>query len=122
MPPEIAKFLYDVLTACRLLEDFTRGKSFADYQADALLRAGVEREFITIGESLMQAEKRDAGALQPITAVRQIIGFRNLLVHGYAAVQDATVWGVVENGLPVLEQQITRLLAPGGSLDPLELT
>jgi hypothetical protein len=55
MPPEIAKWLHDVITACTLLEDFTRGKSFADYQADALLRADVEREFITIGEALTQA-------------------------------------------------------------------
>ena len=51
MPPEIAKYFHDVLIACQLLEDFTQGKSFADYQADALLRAGVEREFITIGEA-----------------------------------------------------------------------
>ena len=59
MPPEIAKFLHDIFVACQLLEDFTRGKSFADFQADALLRAGVEREFITIGEALMQADKLD---------------------------------------------------------------
>lgn len=53
MPPEIAKYLHDILTACQLLEDFTRGRLFADYAADALLRAGVEREFITIGEALI---------------------------------------------------------------------
>jgi hypothetical protein len=38
MPPEIAKYLHDVALACQLLEAFTRGKSFPDYQADALLR------------------------------------------------------------------------------------
>jgi uncharacterized protein with HEPN domain len=114
MPPEIAKHLYDVLTACQLLEEFTRGKSFADYQADALLRAGVERQFITIGEALAQAEKVDAAALQPINALRQIIGFRNVLVHGYAAVQHATVWGVVENDLAPLTQQVAGLLAQAG--------
>jgi len=111
MPPEIAKYLHDVLTACRLLEDFTRGKSYADYQADALLRAGVEREFITIGEALMQAEKRDAAVLKPIGSLRQIIGFRNVLVHGYSAIADATVWGVVENDLPSLKQQVEAMLA-----------
>jgi len=114
MPPDVAKYLHDVLTACRLLEDFTRGKSFVDYQGDALLRAGVEREFITIGEALMRAERLDAAAVQPISALRQIIGFRNVLVHGYAAIQTATVWGVVENDLALLAQQVAALLAQGG--------
>jgi len=54
MRPEVAKLLQDVDQAATLLEDFTRGKSFADYQSDALLRAGVERQFIIIGEALMQ--------------------------------------------------------------------
>src|SRR3982750_2257353 len=114
MPPEVAKHLHDVLTACRLLEEFTRGKTFADYQADSLLRAGVERESISIGEALTQAAKIDAVALRPITALRQIIGFRNVLVHGYAAIHHATVWGVVENDLARLTQ-VAGLLGQTGS-------
>jgi len=111
MPPEIARYLHDILLACRLLEDFSRGKSFVDYQADELLRAAVEREFITIGEALMQAERQDPAAVQVITNVRQIVGFRNVLVHGYAAIHHATVWGVLENDLPRLKQEVTDLLA-----------
>ena len=76
MRPEIAKHLHDVRQALMLLEDFTRGKSFADYQADALLRAAVEREFIIIGEALMQASKLEPGLSQSITALPQIIAFR----------------------------------------------
>jgi uncharacterized protein with HEPN domain len=97
------------------LEDFTRGKSFADYQGNDLLRAGVEREFITIGEALMQADRRYSAALQVITGLRQIIGFRNVLVHGYATIHDATVWGVVENDLPRLKQDVAALLAQVGT-------
>ena len=118
MLAETAKFLHDVLTACQLLDDFTRGKSFADYQADALLRAGVEREFITIGEALMQADRLDPTTIGAITALRQIVGFRNVLVHGYAAIQPATVWGVVENDLPGLRQQVAGLLSQAGMRGP----
>ena len=112
MPPEVVKSLHDVDQACGLLEDFTRGKSFAEYQADALLRAGVERQFITIGEALMQASKLDPALARSIPALPQIIGFRNVLVHGYAVVQDRTVWGVVENELATLRQQVRSLLPP----------
>jgi len=115
MRSEIAKYLHDVLTACNLLEDFTRGKSFADYQREALLRAGVEREFITIGEALAQAEKLDSLALKGLTGVRRIIAFRNVLVHGYAVVHHATVWGVLENELPALTKEVTDLIANVGS-------
>jgi uncharacterized protein with HEPN domain len=97
-----------------LLTEFTRGKSFADYQSEALLRAGVERVFITIGEALTQADRLESGLGNVLTGLRQIIGFRNVLVHGYAVVQDATVWGIVENDLPVLKQEVDRLLAQGG--------
>lgn len=115
MPLEIAKYLHDILLACRLLEDFTRGKSFADYQTDDLLRAAVEREFITIGEALMQADRQKPAAVQGITNVRQIVGFRNVLVHGYAVIHHATVWGVVENDLPRLKQEVADLLAQAGT-------
>jgi uncharacterized protein with HEPN domain len=94
-----------------LLQDFTRGKSFDEYQGDALLRAGVEREFIVIGEALLQGAKRDPSLAQAISALRQIVGFRNILVHGYAAIQDRTVWGVVENDLALLKQEVEALLA-----------
>src|ERR1700687_1322723 len=93
MPPEIAKYLNDVYLACLLLETFTQGKSFNNYQGDALLRSAVERQFIIIGEGLMQAERKEPGLRQSITNLRKIIAFRNVLVHGYASIQDATVLG-----------------------------
>jgi uncharacterized protein with HEPN domain len=114
MRAEVAKYLHDVAVACRLLQDFTADKSFVDFQGDALLRAGVEREFITIGEALSQAEILDPLAVQSITSLRQIIGFRNVLAHGYAVIDQATVWGVVENHLPLLQQQVTELLVQAG--------
>ena len=79
MRPEVAKFLQDVDHAANLLEDFTRGKSFVDYQAEALLRAGVERQLIVIGEALMQAAKLEPAIGQWIPALPQIVGFRNVL-------------------------------------------
>jgi uncharacterized protein with HEPN domain len=112
MRPEVAKFLQDVDQAAALLEGFTRGKSFADYEAEALLRAGVERQFIVIGEALMQAAKLEPTLGQWIPALPQIVGFRNVLVHGYAVVQNRTVWGIVETEVAILRLQVRSLLPP----------
>ncbi len=42
---ETRKYLYDIQRAAALLGEFTTGKTFADYEREAMLRAAVEREF-----------------------------------------------------------------------------
>ena len=44
MPRDPRAWLLDILAACDLLMDFTKGKTFEDYTKDALLRSGVERQ------------------------------------------------------------------------------
>ena len=93
----------------------TQGKSFQDYSADVTLRFAVERAFIIIGEAMLQASKLDPNLGQTISALRQIIGFRNVLVHGYAVVQNKTVWETVENDVATLKQQVDVLLGGHGA-------
>jgi len=55
-------------------------------------------------------------AVDPETAASipesaRIAAFRNLLIHGYATVDDKIVWGVVEGSLPQLRDALRRLLA-----------
>ena len=84
--PETLKYLFDILEACRLLDEFVAGKAFADYQADAMLRSAVERQFEVIGEALRLAIRDDPTLAGVVTHSSRIIAFRNHLVHGYATV------------------------------------
>jgi len=43
--------------------------------------------------------------------LRQIIAFRNVLIHGYAAVDPARLWRVIEENLPPLSAALAALLA-----------
>ena len=45
-----------------------------------------------------------------ISHARMIVGLRNVLTHDYAAVDDATVFGVARSDLPVLRQECAALL------------
>jgi hypothetical protein len=80
-----------------------------------LLRSAVDRLFTIIGEALTRLEKLDASVASRISDYRKIIGFRNVLIHGYEVIDDAIVWTTVQNHLPILKQQVETLLAGFGS-------
>lgn len=39
-----------------------------------------------------------------------IIAFRNILIHGYAAVVDEIVWGVLKDNVPALRARAAQLI------------
>ena len=108
---EAKKYLYDVQQAAARIAEFTAGKLFEDYHADMLLRAAVEREFEIVGEALAQLGRTDEALLAGISEYQRIIAFRNILIHGYADVDDRIVWDVVQGKLPVLRSEVEALLA-----------
>ncbi|MEX0682822.1 MAG: HepT-like ribonuclease domain-containing protein [Dehalococcoidia bacterium] len=108
---EAKKYLYDVQQAEALIADFTEGKVFDDYERDALLRSAVERQFEIIGEALAQLARLDDALAARVTEYQRIIAFRNILIHGYADVDNRVVWDVVESKLPRLHLEVEELLA-----------
>ncbi|ORT96163.1 hypothetical protein UK99_10240, partial [Frankia casuarinae] len=74
-------------------------------------RAAVEREFEIIGEALNQLSKVAPDLAAAIPELPRIVAFRNILIHGYATVDDALVWQVLQEKLPELEQVVRRMLA-----------
>lgn len=111
MQPESRKYLFDIQVAASSIAAFCDGKTFADYVRDEMLKAAVERKFAVIGEALSRLAQLDAGTTARIPEYRKIIAFRNIIIHGYASVDDKIVGGVVEANLPALQSAVTRLLA-----------
>uniref|UniRef100_A0A831X8P9 DUF86 domain-containing protein n=1 Tax=Thermorudis peleae TaxID=1382356 RepID=A0A831X8P9_9BACT len=96
--------------AAELIASFTAGKTFADYEVDALLRSAVERQFEIIGEALARLARLDETLASRISEYRRIIAFRNILIHGYADVDHHIVWDIIESKLPTLRREVTTLL------------
>jgi len=111
MQPESPAYLWDARQAARQIRDFIAGKSQADYAEDALLRSGVERQFIIVGEAMNRLRKVDPDVAIQLTDLPQIVGFRNILVHGYAEVQNDRVWDTATRRLPDLIEVLDNLLA-----------
>jgi uncharacterized protein with HEPN domain len=111
MPRDARAYLYDMVQAGNLIKRFAGGHTFETYSTNDLVRSGIERQFEIIGEALNHLAKLDASALQAIREHRKIIGFRNILIHGYAEVDDSIVWSIVSEKLPLLLTDVERLLA-----------
>ena len=111
MRPESRKYVWDALQAADRIVRFTSGKSLDTYQDDELLRSAVERQFEIIGEALRQLRDSDANTAAAISELGRIVAFRNILIHGYAKVDDRLVWGVVDGKLPALRSALDKLLA-----------
>ena len=110
MLPEAGKHLHDIQHSVGLLQSFTLGKSLEDYLGDAMLRSAVERQFTIIGEAVNALARSDPATVSRISAHRRMIAFRNVLIHGYADVDDRLVWDVVMTNLPLLARETAALL------------
>ncbi|OAI13122.1 hypothetical protein A1359_12870 [Methylomonas lenta] len=110
MPRDPRVFLWDAHSAAEAILEFVTGKSYADYAADRMLRSAVERQFEIIGEALNQLCKIEPNWAERIPDLAQIVAFRNLLIHGYASVNDLTVWNTIELSLPKLYETLANLL------------
>jgi uncharacterized protein with HEPN domain len=110
MPRDPRQFLYDVVTACQAIAAFCSGKSGRDYQEDLLLRSACERQFEIIGEAMTRLRDADPTTFAAIPAGKDIIAFRNRLIHGYDTVDSEIVWDVIEQRIPALGDAARRLL------------
>jgi uncharacterized protein with HEPN domain len=103
--------LWDARDAADALAAMTAGKDFAAFDGDIVLRSAVERQFEIIGEALGQLARIDAALAARVPDLREIVAFRNILIHGYAVIDRARVWRAVVDDLPRLRAALNALIA-----------
>ena len=102
--------MLEITDACTHVLAFTAGKTFDGYVGDILLRSAVERQMEIIGEALGQALRIAPVLSEHITDSRDIVRFRNQLIHQYAYVMHNIVWDIIHHELPRLQQEALALL------------
>lgn len=111
MQPEVKKFLADALECAKFIEEFARGKTFADMGKNELLRSAIYYKFTIIGEALTQMRRLDETTFERISEVHRIVGFRNQIIHGYPVMRDNITWQIIQDKLPILRRELEQLLA-----------
>lgn len=110
MPRDPRALLADVLDATRAIERFRRDLDLDDYRANDLVRAAVERKLEIVGEALNRLSREAPELAERIPDVARIVGFRNVLAHGYDVVDDEVVWDAVTTDLPELAARVEAML------------
>ena len=82
--------LWDAREAANAITAMTAAKSYADFDSDIMLRSAVERQFEIAGEALRQLAQNDVALAAKVPDVREIVAFRNILIHGYAVIARAS--------------------------------
>jgi uncharacterized protein with HEPN domain len=107
-------YLWDVQEAAEAIRQFTKGLDTASYAGNKLLRAAVERQFEIMGEALNQLSKIDPQLASRVPDFRQIVDFRNVLIHGCGSIDHGQVWRIAETLVPILRESVRALLAELG--------
>lgn len=108
---EIKKYLFDINAAIEDIEEFIAGKTYDEYVKSSLIQAAVERKFEIIGEALNRIKAIDSEFVENITDYRRIIGFRNIIAHGYDVIDSRLMWSVINNHLSKLKIEVALFMA-----------
>ena len=103
-------YLTDIIEAADAIQRFVRNVNKNMFLKDELLQSGVLQKLMIIGEaaSRLPKEFRDR---HPEIEWEDIIGFRNIAVHAYFAVEWSIVWVAATQEAPELRRKIAETLA-----------
>ncbi|HNY01422.1 MAG TPA: DUF86 domain-containing protein [Bacteroidales bacterium] len=107
MTEQSKKYLSDIIRAIELIEQFSASTAnFQEYLSDLKTQSAIERQLSIMGEAVNKFDK-----LQPESTLeyaRQIVGFRNRLIHTYDAVDPSVIWAIMVNHLPRLKEEVLQ--------------
>ena len=101
--------LLDMLEAIEAVNKYA-AKGRAAFDSDELIQTWIIHHLMLFGEAA--AGLSDAFCdKHPDVPWSKIVGMRNVLIHAYFTIDNEIVWSVVQDELPMLEQQIKTWLA-----------
>lgn len=109
MLDEIKKYLFDIKQSIEEIESFLKDKTYQDFINGTLIQSAAERKLEIIGEALNRIKKLDEKILDSITDAHRIIGFRNVIIHGYDVLDSKIIWDALQYNLPKLKKDIINL-------------
>ena len=102
---KVSKYLFDIQSSISLIELFLKDvETFDMYRNDFKTQSAVERQLAIIGEVVGKLKQENQNLV--LSNAKQIIDFRNRLIHSYDSIDNSIVWTILKKYLPVLKREI----------------
>ncbi len=110
MQPKLLKFLLDIQSVIKEIElvKIKTNNNFNEFQSDIILQRAVERDLEIIGEAIRKIIEMDSTI--NISSAKNIIGLRNIISHAYDSVEPEMIWGIIQNNIPVLSEEVNKMI------------
>lgn len=106
----IPVYLQDVKDAINELESYfiDYEMKFENFLNDPLRRSAVERKTEIMGEAINRILKIKPDL--PLPHAREIVNTRNRIIHAYDSVQPEFLWSLICRHIPILKEDVEKLL------------
>ena len=102
-------YLTDSVEAAQAIARFIMGENYYEFEQNEMMNSAVLQKLTVIGEAASRLPKEFTSRFPEIPWV-DIIGFRNIAVHEYFAIRWDIAWVAASEEVPVLKDQVERIL------------
>lgn len=102
-------YLFDIAEGCRNIESFISGMNFEQFERDLKTNLATQQQIIIMGEAANKVSG-DIKKRYPTIPWREMIGVRNILVHGYMSVDLKIVWDIAFIKVKNLGPEVDKII------------
>jgi uncharacterized protein with HEPN domain len=105
---DLLLFVDDIIVAIQKIEEYTNNETFESFSMKNMVIDAVVRNFEIIGEAANNIPK-EIQQKYPYVEWKEMIGFRNIIIHDYFGINLKTVWDTVKINIPILKEHIQKM-------------
>ena len=102
-------YLEDILESINQIEGYIANLTLDDFIKDNKTIDAVVRNLETIGEAAKQIDEETKKKYNDIPW-REIVDFRNRIIHGYFVIDYEIIWQIISKDLPDLKQKVEKAI------------
>lgn len=107
-------YLLDIESSCRKIIRYTKQIDHVSFANNQMLIDAVIRNLEIIGEAVNKVPLAIKQETKEIPW-KEIVGFRNKVIHEYFEVDIPVIWKTVKDDIPMLDKQVKKVLKELGS-------
>ena len=102
-------YFEDILESTKKIEGYIANLTYNDFVKDNKTIDAVVRNLETIGEAAKQIDEETKKKYDDIPW-REIVDFRNRIIHGYFVIDYEIIWQIISKDLPDLKQKVEKAI------------